>query len=102
MPCRLNPARSANASWERPAAVRSRRTQDLNADILEGHYSSALGHLANISYRLGQETDFNPRTRAVEGNADATETLGRMEEHLPDLMRGRGLRRQLAEALDRA
>lgn len=64
------------------AAVRSRRTQDLNADILEGHYSSALGHLANISYRLGQETDFNPRTRAIEGNQDATETLARMEEHL--------------------
>lgn len=33
--------------------VRSRRYQDLNADILEGHLSSALCHLGNISYRLG-------------------------------------------------
>lgn len=35
-------------------AVRSRRVEDLKADILEGHLSSALCHLANISYRLGQ------------------------------------------------
>ncbi len=37
------------------AAVRSRKVDDLNADILEGHYSAALCHLANISYRLGHE-----------------------------------------------
>ena len=36
-------------------AVRSRRVEDLNADILEGHLSSALCHLGNISYRLGQK-----------------------------------------------
>ena len=40
------------------ACVRSRRSQDLDAHILEGHYSSALCHLANISYRLGHETSF--------------------------------------------
>src|SRR5439155_1546042 len=34
-------------------AVRSRKHEDLNADILEGHLSSALCHLGNISYRLG-------------------------------------------------
>ncbi len=64
------------------AAVRSRRTEDLNADILEGHYSSALGHLANISYRLGENVAFNPRTRVVNGNAEATDALARMEDHL--------------------
>ena len=36
---------------------------DLNADILEGHYSSRLCHLANISYRLGEQVPFNPRPR---------------------------------------
>ncbi|MCC7335836.1 MAG: Gfo/Idh/MocA family oxidoreductase [Pirellulaceae bacterium] len=35
-------------------AVRSRRREDLNADILEGHRSTSLCHLGNISYRLGQ------------------------------------------------
>jgi predicted dehydrogenase len=64
------------------AAVRSRRVADLNADIEEGHYSSALCHLANISYRLGENVAFNPRTRAFGDNRDANEALERMEEHL--------------------
>jgi predicted dehydrogenase len=64
------------------AAVRSRRREDLNADILEGHYSAALCHLANISYRLGENVPFNPRTRAFGDNRDAYETLERMEQHL--------------------
>jgi predicted dehydrogenase len=64
------------------AAVRSRRREDLNADILEGHYSAALCHLANVSYRLGTQVPFNPRTRALGDNREATETLARLEEHL--------------------
>jgi predicted dehydrogenase len=64
------------------AAVRSRRVADLNADIEEGHYSSALCHLANISYQLGTNAAFNPRTRAFGDNRDAVETLERMEAHL--------------------
>ena len=35
--------------------VRSRKQEDLNADILQGHYAAAPCHLGNISYRLGQE-----------------------------------------------
>jgi len=62
--------------------VRSQRRDDLNADILEGHYSSALCHLANVSYRLGESTSFNPRTRAFGDNRDATDALERMEGHL--------------------
>ena len=64
------------------AAVRNRRRSDLNADILEGHYSSALCHLANISYRLGENVAFNPRTRVFADNRDATDALERMEAHL--------------------
>ena len=37
-------------------AVRSRNHADLNADIEEGHLSSALCHLGNISLRLGQRS----------------------------------------------
>jgi hypothetical protein len=33
-------------------AVRTRKVEDLNADVEHGHYSAALCHLANISYRL--------------------------------------------------
>jgi predicted dehydrogenase len=66
------------------AAVRSRQVSDLNADILEGHYSSALCHLANISYRLGQPVPFNPQTKAFGDNKEAFETLARLEEHLKE------------------
>ena len=43
-------------------AVRSRKVDELHADILEGHYSSALCHLGNISYRLGNEVPFGMQT----------------------------------------
>jgi predicted dehydrogenase len=66
------------------AAIRSRRVADLNADILEGHYSSALCHLANISYRLAQPAPFYPRCQTVAGNDTAAETLARLEQHLRD------------------
>ena len=64
------------------AAMRSRQQSDLNADILEGHYSSALCHLANMSYRLGEQVPFNPQTKAFGDNKEAYETLARTEEHL--------------------
>jgi predicted dehydrogenase len=41
--------------------VRSRKQDQLNAEILEGHLSSALCHLGNISYRLGKEVGFNQK-----------------------------------------
>jgi predicted dehydrogenase len=71
------------------AAVRSRRQSNLNADILEGHYSSALCHLANMSYRLGKQVPFNGQTKAFGDNKEAYETLARMEEHLA---KGHGLK----------
>jgi predicted dehydrogenase len=71
------------------AAVRSRKAADLNADILEGHYSSALCHLANTSYRLGEQVPFNPQTKAFGDNKEAYETLARLEEHLG---KGNGLK----------
>ena len=37
-------------------AVRSRKHEELNCDISEGHLSASLCHLANISYRLGHES----------------------------------------------
>jgi len=62
--------------------VRSRKTEDLNADIAVGHVSAGLCHLANISYRLGKDEPFNPRTKAVVGNESASDTLARMEDYL--------------------
>jgi predicted dehydrogenase len=39
-------------------AIRAGKNEMLHCDIIEGFYSSALPHLANISYRLGRELKF--------------------------------------------
>jgi hypothetical protein len=65
-------------------AVRSRNPKDLNGDILEGHLSSALCHLGNVSYRLGSEQPFNKKTNALGDDKAAAETVARMQEHLKD------------------
>jgi hypothetical protein len=67
-------------------AVRSRKVDDLNADILEGHLSSALCHLGNISYRLGREEAFDKKTKAFGDDKDAAESLEKLEEHFKDHM----------------
>lgn len=48
-------------------AVRSRRLQDLTADIEDGHLSSALCHLSNISYRLGSNVSFETAKTELNG-----------------------------------
>ena len=63
-------------------AVKSRRHADLNADILEGHLSSALCHTANISYRLGKPASPDALGAALKANSAMTEAFGRMSEHL--------------------
>jgi len=63
-------------------AVRSRKRQDLHAEILEGHLSSALCHTGNISYRLGKKKSPDEIREAIKSNKEAVETFGRMQEHL--------------------
>jgi predicted dehydrogenase len=63
-------------------AVRSRKSTDLHADILQGHLSSALCHTGNISYRLGKTQSPEQIREAVKSNKDLAEALGRMEQHL--------------------
>ena len=63
-------------------AVRSRKPADLNADILEGHLSSALCHTGNISYQLGKKQKPEEIREAAKANSELSEALGRMEEHL--------------------
>jgi predicted dehydrogenase len=65
------------------AAMRSRKKEDLRAEAEVGHYSSALCHLANISYRLGRETAFGAG-KGPFADRETTESFQRMEEHLRD------------------
>ncbi len=63
-------------------AVRSRHPKDLNAEITEGHLSSALCHMGNDSYRVGEEHSPEEVREDIKGNKEATETFNRMAEHL--------------------
>lgn len=58
-------------------AVLSRRVSDLNCDILEGHLSAALCHLANISYRTGDKLLFDPEQERFVGDFGADTLLKR-------------------------
>jgi len=57
--------------------VRSRKTEDLYCDILEGHLSTSLCHLANISYRVGRKLVFDPATERFQNDEEANRFLSR-------------------------
>lgn len=63
-------------------AVRSRKTAELNADILEGHLSSGLCHTGNVSILCGATASPAQIREAIKAEPDALETYGRMAEHL--------------------
>lgn len=56
-------------------AVISRRKQDLNAPIEEGHKSTMLVNLANASYRLGRTLNFDGKTQQVIADEEANRLL---------------------------
>ncbi|HNY42994.1 MAG TPA: Gfo/Idh/MocA family oxidoreductase [Bryobacteraceae bacterium] len=57
--------------------VRSRKRENLNCEVLEGHMSTALCHLANIAFRTGRKLTFDPATETFPGDAEANALLGR-------------------------
>jgi predicted dehydrogenase len=58
-------------------AIRANDPKMLNCDIVEGHLSSALPHLANISYRVGRALTFDGKTETIVGDAEANKLLTR-------------------------
>jgi hypothetical protein len=68
-------------------AVRSRNPKDLNAEIEEGHLSSALCHTGNISYRLGETAKLSAlagKLADLKTNDNMKDTLERTVKHLQD------------------
>ncbi|WP_165250247.1 Gfo/Idh/MocA family protein [Paludisphaera soli] len=59
------------------AAVRARDPKILNADIEEGHLSSAYCHLGNIAYRLGRKLHINPASESFVNDSEADAMLTR-------------------------
>ncbi len=64
--------------------MRTRETELFDWNLETAHYSSALCHLGNISYRLGKDVPFRGTSKPFGANEAANETFGRMEEHLKD------------------
>ncbi len=55
--------------------VRSRKKENLNARIEDGHVSCTLLHLGNASYRLGRTLNFDAATEQVTGDDEANRLL---------------------------
>lgn len=65
--------------------VRSRRREDLHAEVLETHQSTALCHIGNISWRLGRSAspvEVREQLGKLKVHEDVQATLVRTEEHL--------------------
>jgi len=65
-------------------AVRSRKPDHLNADVLGGHVSAALHHLANISHRLGRRMPLDEIERLPETETVGPEAVRRFTDHLAE------------------
>lgn len=64
------------------AAMRSRRKEDNNCDAEVAHYSSALCHLGNISYRLGEPATFNRQSSSIGDNSEVVRAFEQIKENL--------------------
>jgi predicted dehydrogenase len=64
------------------AAVRSRKSEDLAAEALEGHRSVAGCHMANTSHRLGQESSPEAIGEAIQANRELADAFERCNEYL--------------------
>ncbi|MGI6417950.1 MAG: Gfo/Idh/MocA family protein [Thermoguttaceae bacterium] len=66
--------------------VRSRKREDLHADVLEAHRSVALCHLGNISYRLGEQVPGNTPIPVFGDNEEVQKSWRRIKQGLKDAL----------------
>jgi predicted dehydrogenase len=62
-------------NWVR--AMRSRKHEELNADVEQGHLSTTVCHLAKISCKLGRSVQFDPKTERFINDPEADKLLKR-------------------------
>ncbi len=58
-------------------AIRANDPKLLTCGIEDGHLSSTLPHLANISYRVGRKLKFDGKAETFVGDAEADKLLTR-------------------------
>jgi hypothetical protein len=66
-------------------AVRSGKREDLNAEVLEGHLSTSICHVGNISYRLGRPASLDEQRKQVGDSAPWREMHERYVKYLGDI-----------------
>ena len=66
------------------AAIRSRRHTDLHLDIEDGHLSSALAHLGNVSWALGETVSPGTRPALAVDDPHVAATWESFEGYLAD------------------
>jgi predicted dehydrogenase len=64
--------------------VKSRKRDDLTAEIIEGHRTVSLVHLGNTAYRLGRDVSFDEATKVISGNSLLSESFEDIKRHLAD------------------
>ena len=68
-------------------AVKSRKREDQNAEILEGHVSTGVVHVGNISQRLGSPAspaEIIEKLKTLDVNTDAVHIFQGIQKHLAD------------------
>jgi predicted dehydrogenase len=63
-------------------AIRSRRSADLHAEVLDGYLSVSCCHMANVSHRLGKQAAPEAIAEAVRDNRDLADAFHRCCDHL--------------------
>jgi hypothetical protein len=66
--------------------VRSRKREDLLADVSEGHLSTAMMHLGNTAYRTGRKLTFNGDAERFVNDDEANSHLSRKEYRKPYIL----------------
>ncbi len=64
--------------------VKSRNHKDLHLDIEDGHLSSALAHMGNVSLRRGRIAAMGERPSRLEREQRVAETFDSFEQHLAE------------------
>jgi predicted dehydrogenase len=63
--------------------VKSRKRENLLAEVEEGHLSTSLSHLGNIAYKTGRKLQFDGRTERFIKDEDANNYLSRTKYREP-------------------
>jgi hypothetical protein len=62
--------------------MRTRKVEALEGDILEGHLSAGLFHMANISYRIAKTATTGEINERMSGHKESVNALEHFQEHL--------------------